>query len=167
MLKTAAEIADAVLEKVGYEPDVPPGLPALLGAGAGIGTGAGALFGGMQSAPEIVRAIQLKGQIPGQEAIRGQLDELLKGVRGRAPVLEKLTDRALVKRLLQAGQAPEMHYALRRGYEEGLAGLSRSTKTLEALKRKILRNILKKSLLGTGAGIGGGLLAATALGHFD
>ena len=64
-------------------------------------------------------------------------------------------------------QAPEMNYALRKGYEEGLAGLSRSTKTLNVLKKRILRNLATKSALGAGAGLGGGLLAATALGHFD
>ena len=65
------------------------------------------------------------------------------------------------------GQSRGIDYQLRRGYEEGLAGLSRSTKTLKALQSKTLRNILRKSAIGAGVGLGGGLLGAAALGHFD
>jgi hypothetical protein len=81
--------------------------------------------------------------------------------------MKGLSDRSLVKRLLEAGQTPETHYSLRRGYEEGLAGLSRSTKTLKALRNKIMKNVAAKSAIGAGLGLGGGLLAATALGRFD
>jgi len=167
MMKTASQIAGEVLEKVAASNDAPPGLASVLSGGTGIGLLAGGLGGTSQSGGDILRAIQLKGVIPQQEAYRKQLQEVLKNVKRQAPELRGLTDRTLVKKLLELKQTPPMHYALQRGYEEGLLGLSRSTKTLKALQRKILKNIAAKSAIGTGVGLGGGLLAATALGHFD
>jgi len=168
MKKTASQIADDVLEKLSYEPDAPPGLPALLAGGLGVGALGGALGGGAQSAGDILRAIQLKGIVPQQQAQRKALLSVLESARTQSPeVLGGLSDRALVKRLLGMGQSRGIDYQLRRGYEEGLAGLSRSTKTLKALQSKTLRNILRKSAIGAGVGLGGGLLGAAALGHFD
>jgi len=167
MRKTASEIANGVLGKLAYEVDAPPGIPALLAGGTGIGALAGGLGGSVQSMPDVIRAIRISGKIPEQQAQKKQLLNLLKQVRKELPQSKSITDRTLTKRLLRTSQPPEMHYALRRGYEEGLAGLSHSTKTLKVLKNKILRNAILKSTLGAGVGLGGGLLAATALGHFD
>jgi len=167
MRKTASEIANGVLGKLAYEVDAPPGIPALLAGGTGIGAFAGGIGGGIQSMPDVIRAIRISGRIPEQQAQKKQLLKLLKQVRKELPQSKSISNRALTKRLLQTRQVPELDYTLRRGYEEGLAGLSRSTKTLKVLKNKILRNAVLKSGLGAGIGLGGGLLAATALGHFD
>jgi hypothetical protein len=61
----------------------------------------------------------------------------------------------------------EMYYDLRKGLDEGFRERSRGAKTILKLKGLLKRSITKRTLLGAGAGIGAGLLGATALGHFD
>ncbi len=173
MDKTAAQIAmEALLRtstlrrqlragvdgmKMAAKKDEPPlGLPATLGAGVGVGTVGGGGMGVLSNVKNLLAAAQLKSRLPQLEAQRKGLEQA------------GLGNRKVLGELLRSGKLSNpQYYNLRRGYEKGLVERSRTAKTLNALKKLTRKSMLRKTLLGAGAGLGTGLLASTAFGHFD
>ena len=133
-------------------------LPKTLAAGTGIGAIAGGGAGLMENFNNLMSINQLKGRLPELEKERAALKAL--GLNDRKLLKKKLVEESLF-------MPHDTYYNLRKGYERGLVERSRVSKTLRALKNMTRKSMLRHGLLGAGAGLGAGLLGATAMGHFD
>lgn len=136
----------------------PLSLSGSLAAGTGVGTVIGGGTGLLSNLRNLMKANQLAGKLPELEHERIKLKA--QGLDNR-----KLLKKLLTEKKLQ--MPPETYYDLRKGYEKGLLERSRVSKTLKAIKNISRKSILRHGLLGAGAGLGAGLLGATAFGHFD
>lgn len=134
--------------------------PAALGVGTSVGAAAGTGLGLLKNMGNISKVIQLQGKLPELELERTALKS--QGLDNR-----KLLKSILMDKTRRSMLSHDDYYKLRTGYTKGLVNRSRVAKTLKALKGMTRKNILHHGLLGAGAGIGAGLLGATALGHFD
>lgn len=168
----ATEIASYVLAKIaaGQENSTDQwNTPRLLATGGGLGLGGGLLGAGVTHRGDINALLQQHYTRPKQEAANKELMQLLKKVRKQNPAVKDISDRKLTKVLLQnKGKiSPEAYHVARRGYEEGLAGLSKNRKLTQLLKKRLIRGGVLGAGLGLGAGMGAGLLASIGRGHFD
>lgn len=173
MEKTASQIAQRVLRMVDTfnrslycnvqqfklaaekkEPSLSLPVTLALGTGAGAVTGAG--YGLLSNLKNIKNIKELSGKLPELTGARESLKS--QGFTNRKDLRKILTDFPFPK---------EDYYKLRRGYEKAFPQRSRAAKTLNALKRMARRKVLSHGLLGAAGGLGTGLLASTALGHFD
>jgi hypothetical protein len=169
MKKTASDIADEALHKaetlrvalrcnvarmkVAADDDTELSLPAILGLGVGggavAGTGSG-LLSGFENLSDIRR---LKGNL-------GELAVL------RDKVMPPEITRKRIGELIR-NAPPEQSKIFKNIYNVAFEEPSRARKQIKVFKNRFRRGLIGKGLLGTGAGLGAGLLAATALGHFD
>jgi hypothetical protein len=165
-MRTATQIADTVLTKLAEDEW---NVPQTAAAGGGLGLGAGLVGAGLHSKEDINNLLKLHYQRPQLERTRGDLDDLLLKVRKQQPNLKKVRPRTLTKTLLQHKDhiPPEAYYTARRGYEEGLSGLSRNQKLTQLLKKRLMHSGGLGAGLGLGLGVGTGLLAAVGRGKFD
>lgn len=136
--------------------------------GTGVGTAAGLGKSVIQGLPAFKEIAALETRMPALLAQRKEVMNYLDLVRESQGISkQQIPDRKLSGILLGAEKVPENYYFLRRGTEEGFAGVSRSRKLLKLLKRRLKSQALKNTLIGAGVGLGGGLLAATAAERFD
>lgn len=163
---TPAQIADAVLVKLAADEWNVPQMGAL---GGGVGLGGGLLGAGIMSRDDIHNLVKMHFERPRLEQSREELMDLLKTVKERNPGYKSMRPRTLTKALVQHGDniPREAYYTARRGYEEGLSGLSRNQKLTQLFKRRLMRAGGLGAGLGLGAGVGAGLLAAIGSGKFD
>jgi len=161
-----SQIAVEVLTKLSEEEW---GIPRMMAVGGGLGLGGGLLGSSIRHINDIKNLLKLHHQRPRLEQAHKELSGLLQNIKKEQPHLQKLRPRVLTKALLQnKGQIPpEAYYTARRGYEEGLAGLSRNNKLTQLLRKRLLRSGSLGAGLGLGAGVGAGLLAAVGSGKFD
>lgn len=165
-MRTSSQIAADVLTKLAEDEWSAPQMAA---AGGGLGLGGGLLGAGLKHKGDIQELSRLKHERPRLEKSRGELEELLAKVRKKNPATRDLRRRQVANMLLKSKDqiSPEAYYTARRGYEEGLAGLSRNSKMTQLLKRRLMHAGGWGAGLGLGAGVGAGLLTATGLGKFD
>lgn len=186
MSQTSEQVVDAILDKIAARDEKPGDISSFLAVGGGTGAALGTWSSLARDIPNIKKVIQLSGQLPEQEAQNLGIKRHLKEIKKIHPTIKRMQDRAVLNDLLDLPRKftdirkenpilkdigsqlpPKEHYKLRQGYEEGLVGHSRSARMMKALKNLIRKNVLKKGLVGLGVGLGGGLLGATSVGHFD
>jgi hypothetical protein len=163
-MRSASQIASDVLVKLSADEWNAPQLAA---AGGGIGTGLGLGLAGISRWDDISGLLRTHYQRPQLEGARGALDKLLTQLKTQQPEFKDFPARKLTKVLLQNELPPEMYHTARKGYEEGIVGLSRNRRLSQLFKKRLMRTGILGGVLGLGAGVGGGLLAAAGSGKFD
>jgi hypothetical protein len=164
MVNTPTQIADAVLIKLSADEW---NTPQMLAAGGGLGAAAGLTRAGIQHSGDISGLLRMHNQRPILEASRESLETLLNQVRQQEPRFKDLSSRRLTKELFRHELSPEAYHIARKGYEEGIAGLSRNKQFANLFRKRLARAGILGGALGLGAGLGGGLLAAAGSGKFD
>lgn len=166
-MRTAAQIAADVLTKIAEDDEW--SVPEMAAVGGGVGLGTGLLGAASSNRQHIKELMRLHHERPQLEKSREELDELLKKLRKQDPAWKKLQRRQAVDLMLENKNliSPEAYYTARRGSEEGLSGLSRNSKMMLLLKKRLMRSGLLGAGIGLGAGAGAGLLAAVGSGKFD
>jgi hypothetical protein len=165
-MRSSSQIAEAVLHKLAEEEWNVPQMAAL---GGGIGLGGGLAGAGFLHKDDIKNLVELHHQRPQLESSRRSLRAMLAKMKETQPAVRDLPTRKLTKLILQNKDQipPEAYYTARRGYEEGLSGLSKNRELTNLLKKRLMRAGGIGAGLGLGAGVGAGLLAAIGSGKFD
>jgi hypothetical protein len=165
-MSSAQHIARYVLTKLSEESSS-WNTPQLVAAGGALGATGGTLYEGISHLNDIKHLLDLKQQEPRLRQSKATLSDILSSVRQQHPDASSLPDRRLAKRVLESEIPNDVYHATRKGYDEGITGLSRVGKSVPILKKRLMRAGLLGAGLGLGAGVGGGLLTAMGLGNFD
>lgn len=190
-VKSSSQIADSVLCKLAKAEESSPHVPTLVAGGLAGGASAGALGGLAYKFPEVARILNLRTEIPQQQQLHDEFTDAWKKVVETNPELKNLGARQglktnFVNSLIQKLRAdipeepeaaakstaeifgyPEDWFKARTQHQQAFPELSRNRKTLKILSKRLRRSVGKGALIGTGAGLGLGLLGAAGLGHFD